>query len=153
VRDVAAVARREIAASRRDVLVGMDPVFEPDCRGFYFVRGNGSDAVILYSRRATKTWKPPQLAPFSGVWWDIEPSLSPDAKYLIFASNRPAIPGQPALDSSYKGAVPQGGGNLWKWIIDFRAAEVPDYLKPLACSGKVFKPPLPETGSRARCRG
>jgi len=127
---------------------GMDPVFEPDCSGFYFVRGNGSDAVILYSRRASKTWKPPQLAPFSGVWRDIEPSLSPDAKYLIFASNRPALPGQPALDGSYKGALPQGGGNLWKiarvggkWLEPQR---LPDLINT---SDSVFSPSIAGDGS------
>ena len=127
---------------------GMDPVFEPDCGGFYFVRGNGSDAVILYSRRAAKTWTPPQLAPFSGVWRDIEPSLSPDAKYLIFASNRPALPGQPALDGSYKGALPQGGGNLWKVArIGGRWSEPQRLSDLINTSDSVFSPSIAGDGS------
>jgi len=127
---------------------GMDPVFEPDCSRFYFVRVNGSDAVILYSQRGAKTWKPPQPAPFSGVWLDIEPSLSPDSKYLIFASNRPALPGQPALNGSYKGAAPQGGGNLWKvahvgdkWLEPER---LPDLINT---SDSVFSPSIAGDGS------
>lgn len=127
---------------------GMDPVFDPDCGGFYFVRSNGSDAVILYSHRAAKTWKPPVLAPFSGVWRDIEPALAPDATHLIFASNRPALPGQPALNGSYKGAIPQGGGNLWKvsrarggWSEPQR---LPDVINS---SDSVFSPAIAGDGS------
>ena len=127
---------------------GMDPVFEPDCRGFYFVRSNGDDAVILYSSRAGKTWKSPELAGFSGVWRDIEPALSPDGAQLIFSSNRPTIPGGAALEGSYKGARPQSGGNLWKvtrikgkWS---QPQRLPDLINS---SDSVFSPSISGDGS------
>lgn len=127
---------------------GLDPVFEPDCNGFYFVRGNGNDAVILHSRRAATAWMPPTLAPFSGVWRDIEPSLSPDGKYLIFSSNRPALPGQPALDGSYKGAIPQGGGNLWKVTRTGSKWSQPQRLSDrINTSDSVFSPSIAGDGS------
>lgn len=127
---------------------GMDPVFEPDCGGFYFVRTNGDDAVILYSSRAGKTWKSPELVPFSGAWRDIEPALSPDGAQLIFSSNRPILPGGAALDGSYKGARPQAGGNLWKvtrikgkWS---QPQRLPDLINS---SDSVFSPSIAGDGS------
>lgn len=127
---------------------GMDPVFEPECGGFYFVRSNSEDAVILYSHRAGKNWNAPQLASFSGVWRDIEPSLAPDGKYLIFASNRPVLPGQTALDGSYKGAPPQGGGNLWKVTRVAGKWSEPQRLPDLInSSDSVFSPSIAGDGS------
>jgi len=127
---------------------GLDPTFEPDCSGFYFVRGNGSDAVILYSRRAAHAWRSPELVSFSGVWRDIEPALSPDGKTLIFSSNRPLRPGDPPLEGSYKGAAPQGGGNLWKVTRIGGKWSEPQRLPDLInASDSVFSPSIAGDGS------
>jgi Tol biopolymer transport system component len=127
---------------------GMDPVFEPDCGGFYFVRSNGDDAVILYSSRAGKSWKSPQLAPFSGAWRDIEPALSPDGTQLTFSSNRPTLPGGAALEGSYKGAIPQSGGNLWKVTRNKGKWSQPQRLPDLInSSDSVFSPSVSADGS------
>ena len=46
---------------------------------------------------------------------DLEPAMAPDGTFLVFASNRPAMPGGPALDGNYEGhSQPGRGGNLWR---------------------------------------
>ena len=38
-------------------------------------------------------WQAPQVAAFSGIYRDIDPAMSPDGRYLVFASNRPVQAG------------------------------------------------------------
>ncbi|HEY6621838.1 MAG TPA: hypothetical protein VIY68_20030 [Steroidobacteraceae bacterium] len=67
-------------------------------------------------------WSRPTVATFSGEWRDLEPAMSPDGSFLIFASNRPSNEHGQALDATYNGnAVPGGGGNLWR--VDRRGSE------------------------------
>ena len=50
--------------------------------------------VIMESRKdAHGHWQAPRVAAFSGQYRDIDPALSPDGQYLIFASNRPVHAG------------------------------------------------------------
>jgi len=92
------------------------PTFTPDGKTVYFFRGGPAlGRVILVSHWQNGKWSNPEVAPFSGQWRDIEPTMAPDGSYLIFASNRPAKPGGKALNASYNGRhVAQGGGNLWR---------------------------------------
>lgn len=46
-------------------------------------------AAIVTSRKINGHWQPPELAPFSGQYSDIEPMFAPDGKRLYFASKRP----------------------------------------------------------------
>lgn len=68
--------------------------FTPDGRTAYFA---ASDAFFPFTRQATiyvshlggGGWSAPEVAPFSGVYSDIDPFLSPDGGRLYFSSIRP----------------------------------------------------------------
>ncbi|MCB1644289.1 MAG: PD40 domain-containing protein [Pseudomonadales bacterium] len=54
-------------------------------------------AAILYARKTADGWTPLEVAPFSGVWTDIEPMFAPDGQRLFFVSQRPK-PDRPGSD-------------------------------------------------------
>lgn len=58
---------------------------------FYTLQGKpGSFQTILHRRKDQKgNWSAPQIAPFAGIFSDLEPAFSPDGKKLFFSSNRP----------------------------------------------------------------
>lgn len=68
--------------------------FFPDGNEFYFTRVSGDPEIpkIMISRRTKKGWTAPEVAPFSGRHFDFGPHISPDGKYLFFASEG-GIPG------------------------------------------------------------
>ena len=81
------------------------PAFEPDMKTVYFVKGSpGAKRVmwILVSRLRDVRWSTPEIAPFSGQYSDIDPTLSPDGRKLFFASNRPT-----------EGTAPRKDFDLW----------------------------------------
>lgn len=45
--------------------------------------------VIMYMTRQDDEWSDPVVAPFSGLYKDIEPTFSPDGQRLYFSSKRP----------------------------------------------------------------
>ena len=91
------------------------PTFTPDGRTVYFFRSNHQDYDILVSHRAGDRWSTPEIAPFSGRWRDLEPAISPDGSYLIFASSWPLDGGNRQLDGAWNGQTHAGkGGNLWR---------------------------------------
>jgi Tol biopolymer transport system component len=91
------------------------PAFTPDGQTVYFSRQNANVQIILESHKTSTGWSEPAIAPFSGVWNDLEPAMSPDGSYLIFISNRPAQEGGAPLDGAWGGKVYKGnGGNLWR---------------------------------------
>ena len=54
-------------------------------------------ASFIIRRRAGDSWGEPLVLPYSREYMDIEPSLSPDGKKILFVSNRPASgQGEPA---------------------------------------------------------
>ncbi|HEX7111284.1 MAG TPA: hypothetical protein VF216_02490 [Mizugakiibacter sp.] len=80
----------------------------------YFMRSDFAEAddTILVAQRHDGRWSTPQVAPFSGVWHDSEPTLSPDGRRLYFVSNRPPQPGAPPVTAAWHGRrFP--GTNLW----------------------------------------
>lgn len=91
------------------------PTFTPDGSTVYFFRSNHQDYDILVSHRAGSHWSAPKIAPFSGRWRDLEPAMSPDGTYMIFASSRPVAGGDVELNGSWGGQMHVGkGGNLWR---------------------------------------
>ena len=91
------------------------PAFSPDGNTVYFGRGNPSAWAILVSHRVNGAWSAPEVAPFSGQWNDMEPTMAPDGSYLIFVSSRPATDGGKPIDASFGGESQPGfGGNLWR---------------------------------------
>lgn len=91
------------------------PAFTPDGHTVFFTRSSPSQSVIMVSQWRDGVWTEPVIAPFSGEWRDIEPTMAPDGSYLIFASNRPANGAGKALDGFWNGTPQPGkGGNLWR---------------------------------------
>ena len=67
------------------------PAFTPDGRTYFFTkRVNRRDSEFIHvSQQVNGKWTSPQIAPFSGKYFDKEPFISPDGKRLFFASLRP----------------------------------------------------------------
>jgi Tol biopolymer transport system component len=67
------------------------PALTPDGNTLYFTRRvNRRDSEFIYvSRLESGKWSAPELAPFSGKYFDKEPFVSPDGKRIFFASLRP----------------------------------------------------------------
>lgn len=125
------------------------PTFTPDGNTVYFSRSNPSGAAILVSHRTSGGWSPPEVAPFSGTWNDLEPVMAPDGSYLLFISSRPAEPGRPPIDGFFNGRVQPGqGGNIWR--VDRQASgwTAPRRLPDMINAGSsVFAPALTRDGT------
>src|SRR5262245_46946937 len=67
------------------------PAFTPDGKTVYFTRRNNrrDSEFIYFSQLSEGRWSVPQVAPFSGKYFDKEPFVSPDGKQIFFASLRP----------------------------------------------------------------
>ena len=68
------------------------PALTPDGRTLYFAKGSpGMKRAmwIVVSRLENGRWTKPEVAPFSGRYNDIDPTISPDGKRMFFASTRP----------------------------------------------------------------
>lgn len=63
---------------------------------FFTVRKAPGQWDIHQARLRNGAWQPSTIAPFSGVYSDSEPTLSPDGKRLFFSSNRPREGNTPA---------------------------------------------------------
>jgi Tol biopolymer transport system component len=125
------------------------PAFAPDGHTVYFSRSEGPHSTILVSREIAGQWSTPATAPFSGHWSDMEPSMSPDGRFLVFISNRPGTTGGKPLDGYFMGRrFPEGGGNLWMatrtadgWSAPVR---LPDIIN---ASDSTFAPSLAADGT------
>ena len=88
--------------------------FTPDGATVYFMRGTDS-FTLMESQRKDGHWSTPRAAPFSGQWRDLDPAMAPDGSFLLFISNRPAVPGGKPIDEVHAGHRRTGEGmNLWR---------------------------------------
>ena len=91
------------------------PAFSPDDKTVVFGRSSAAASFLLISHKSEHGWTEPTIVPFSGRWLDMEPAMSPDGSYLIFASNRPATAGGRPVDGEMNGqSQPGEGSNLWR---------------------------------------
>ncbi|HEY3949560.1 hypothetical protein [Phenylobacterium sp.] len=109
------------AASRTVTLDGIlhpdsdDTVaFTPDGNTVFFDRSEGPRKMIMVSVRIRGHWSPPRVAGFSGRWFDQDPVVAPDGRYLLFNSDRPATPGGKPLVQDYFRGGPAPGSNIWR---------------------------------------
>ncbi len=79
-------------------LAERDAALSHDAQEFYYTVSSYSHPVILFTQRQDDNWSEPQVAPFSGVYSDLEPHFSPDGNTLYFVSNRPLKEGDPVKD-------------------------------------------------------
>lgn len=101
-------------------------------------------STLMIARRIGGRWRTPEVAPFSGRWYDQDPAMAPDGSYLIFVSNRPARLGGRPLGAT--------GGNLWRverhgdgWGEPVRLPEIVNssariYAPSVAADGSIFYP-------------
>lgn len=85
--------------------IEFSPALTPDGKTLYFSKGSpGMKRAmwIVVSRLENGAWTTPEIAPFSGRYNDIDPTISPDGKRLFFASNRPT-----------EGTAPKKDFDLW----------------------------------------
>ena len=81
------------------------PALTPDGQTLYFSKGSpGMKRAmwIVVSRLQNGAWTTPEIAPFSGRYNDIDPTISPDGKRFFFASTRPT-----------EGTAPKKDFDLW----------------------------------------
>ena len=85
--------------------IEFSPALTPDGRTLYFTKGSpGMKRAmwIVVSRLVNGAWTTPEIAPFSGRYNDIDPTISPDGQRLFFASTRPT-----------EGTAPRKDFDLW----------------------------------------
>lgn len=132
--------------------VGVDAAtFSPDGTTVLFDEQADRGSTIMISHRKYARWSRPEVASFSGAWRDLDPAMAPDGSFLIFSSNRPAIPGGPPLDAvSFAGTVNRRmGGQLWRvdrlpkggWSA---AVRLPDAVND---GTRIFSPSVAADGS------
>jgi hypothetical protein len=89
--------------------------FTPDGNTVFFDRSEGTHKTVMVSHRADGRWSPPQVATFSGHWFDQDPVVAPDGSYLLFNSDRPVQPGgNPLTQNYFGGGVTAPGSNIWR---------------------------------------
>lgn len=75
-----------------------DAALSPSGDEFYYTISSYIHQVIVFTKKSANGWTEPQVAPFSGVYSDLEPHFSPDDNRLYFASNRPLVEGGETKD-------------------------------------------------------
>jgi hypothetical protein len=89
--------------------------FTPDGNTVFFDRSEGKHKTIMVARRISGRWFAPEVASFSGRWYDQDPALSPDGSTIVFSSDRPPTPGGSQQIRMVDGK-PRHGANLWKVV-------------------------------------
>jgi Tol biopolymer transport system component len=86
----------------------------PDAHTLFFTRSVPRSNVYVICRSAFQNgrWSEPEVAPFSGRYWDFDPVISPDGARMVFASDRPA-PGVDKADKDFDIWVVDRAGAGW----------------------------------------
>src|ERR1700744_1183614 len=88
--------------------------FTPDRNAVFFDRSEGKRKTIMVSHKVKGRWSAPEIAGFSGKWFDQDPVVAPDGSYLLFNSDRPVKAGTEALLQNYFAGGPGPGSNIWR---------------------------------------
>jgi WD40-like Beta Propeller Repeat len=110
------------------------PVFTRDGNTAFFDRQIGAHKSVMIARKVRGVWQVPQVAPFSGHWFDQNPEISPDGSYLLFNSDRPTRTGGRPLVQSFFGRQ-QPGSNIWRVDRRGNAWGKPFWLGPVINDG------------------
>jgi hypothetical protein len=89
--------------------------FTPDGNTVFFDRSEGPHKTVMIAHRVNGRWAQPQVASFSGQWFDQDPLVAPDGSYLLFNTDRPVTPGGAPLTQNYfAGGKTAPGSNIWR---------------------------------------
>jgi hypothetical protein len=88
--------------------------FTPDGHAVFFDRSEGPRKTIMISRRQHGRWAPAEVAPFSGHWFDQDPVVAPDGRYMLFNSDRPTPQSAAPLVQTYFSKTGAPGSNIWR---------------------------------------
>lgn len=113
------------------------PSFTPDGATLFYEQSNGTWSTIVMSTKIKGKWTRPVLAPFADQYPSQQPAVSPDGRYVIFESTRPA----PALGTGKKSA------HLYRVDRTARGWGQPIELPPsVNIARRVFKPSIAANG-------
>ena len=87
--------------------------FTPDGNTVFFDHSEGQHKTIMIAHKAHGRWSRAQVASFSGKWFDQDPVVSPDGRYMLFNSDRPISVGGEPLVQTYFSKTDAPGSNLW----------------------------------------
>lgn len=116
------------------------PAFSPDGRTLLFVKmaPDFSKWTLFVSYHRNNAWSEPEIAPFSGQYWDADPFFTKDGKTLYFISNRPVKPGDP----------PKSDFDIWKVEKREKEWSAPVPLPPpINSESSEYYPTLADNGS------
>lgn len=102
-------------AGRTDTFPTINAAFTPDGRTVYFSKSHEGWAglTIFFSHWDGKSWTEPEVAPFSGMFRDTDPAVSPDGKSVIFASMRDGEGKGSKIYSLFRASIgPDGSPNV-----------------------------------------
>ncbi len=123
-----------------------DLAVSPDGGEIYFSVATGGASVIMVVRRVDGRWCEARVAPFSGVWRDFEPFVTPGGDRLLFLSNRPP----PGLDPR----PGWGHQNIWQVRRIGDGWGEPEILPaPINTDAKEFFPSVTADGTLYFTRG
>ncbi len=89
--------------------------FTPNGNAVFFDRSSGSRKAIMVSRKMNGQWSKPAVASFSGRWFDQDPLVAPNGKYMLFDSDRPVTQrSKPLVQNYFNNGNPAPGSNIWK---------------------------------------
>jgi hypothetical protein len=123
-------------------LATRDLAMTPDGKELYFGVMAGGRAAILVTREVDGVWTPPEVAPFSGEYLDLEPAISPDGKTFMFLSTRPQEgqenkPGWVYQDIWVMDRVEDGWGEPYNLGPPVNT-EAPEYYPSLTRDGTLY---------------
>ena len=94
--------------------------------------------TLFLSYYGDKEWSEPEIAPFSGQYWDADPLFTKDGKALYFISNRPAKAGDP----------PNPDFDIWQVKIGEKGWSDPVRLPPpINSTSSEYYPTLADNGT------
>lgn len=110
----------------------------PDGKLAVFDIANGSSSTIVISRKVQGRWSKPEIAPFSGQWYDHDPAVSPDGRFVIFAAKRPAMAGGEPMGGLWRvDRKGDGWGTPWRLPDDVNVSPR-IYAPSIAADGSVY---------------
>lgn len=116
------------------------PCFSPDSNTLFFVKmaPDLSKWTIFESHFVNGHWSDPEIAPFSGQYWDADPYFTKDGNTLYYISNRPLK----------EGATMKQDFDIWRVEKNKAGWGAPIHLDaPINSSASEYYPTLTDDGT------